>query len=144
MTAKPWFVWGRLIAAVVVGELVPILLLVGVVAIWGPSDASEADLFARRLGAWIGPMAGALTIFAVSWWAGSKSARPVLQGALIGLILAVLDVTILVAAGESFAWVFVLSNAAKVASGALGGWISDSLGNVRRHSPAPSIRSLDG
>ena len=66
----------------------------------------------------------------VTVWAGTKSSRPVVQGALIGLILAVLDAAILVVAGESFAWVFVASNGGKVAAGALGGWVAARRGRV--------------
>ena len=107
-----------------VGELVPILVLVSIVSIWGPADAADAELFAGQLGDWVGPIAGALTVIMVTAWAGIKSLRPVLQGVLIGLILAALDAAILVAVGAPFALLFVVSNGGKVAAGALGGWFT--------------------
>jgi hypothetical protein len=59
--------WRRAMGAVVLGETVPVLLLVLLVAIRGPVDPSEADLFARRVGTWLGPIAGAATgLFVVS------------------------------------------------------------------------------
>jgi len=116
--------WPRAVGAVVVGEIVPILLLVSFVALWGPSDVSEADLFARRAGAWIGPIAGAATVLLVAWWAGSRSSRPVLQGAGIGLALALIDFAILVSAGEPLVGLFVVSNGGKVLAGMLGGWLA--------------------
>jgi hypothetical protein len=114
-----------------VGESVPILALVSAVAIWGPPDAAEAAVFAGRVGVWVGPIAGGLTVLMVTAWAGTKSSAPVLQGALIGLMLAVLDTAILVATGASFAWVFVASNGGKVAAGAVGGWVAARIGVSR-------------
>ena len=115
--------WGRVVVAVLLGEIVPILVLVGVIAIWGPADAGEVDLFAGRAGAWVGPIAGALTLFVVAYWAGVNSSRPLLQGTVIGVAVALTDFAILFSTGASFAWLFVVSNGGKVVAGMAGGWV---------------------
>jgi len=116
--------WGRSIIAVLLGEALPILALVTLVAVAGPADPTEAGEFARRAGAWVGPVGGALAVLGLSWWAGAKSSRPVLQGAGIGLAVAALDLGILYSSGEPFQWLFVLSNSGKVIAGILGGWLA--------------------
>ena len=110
--------------AVVLGEVVPLLALVFVVAVWGPSDPAEAAEFARAAGAWVGPLAGALALLGLTYWAGRTSSRPVLQGAAIGIVVAMIDFTILFMADEPFAWLFVVSNGGKVIAGVLGGWLA--------------------
>ena len=80
-----------------------------------------AEAFARRVGAWVGPLVGAATILVMTARAGRRSTRPVTQGAAVGLVLAGMDVAILAAAGEAFAPLFLASNTGKVLAGAGGG-----------------------
>ena len=122
--------WRRVVAAVLLGEIVPILVLVAVIAVWGPADSGEVELFAARAGAWVGPIAGALTVFVVARWAGANSSRPLFQGTWIGVAVALTDSAILFSTGAPFAWLFVVSNGGKVVAGMAGGWAA-------RTSPRP-------
>lgn len=116
--------WGRATVAVMLGEVIPVLVLVVMVATLGPDDPMEAGEFARRTGTWVGPVVGAFTVLLLTRWAGLGSGRPVLQGFLIGLAVALIDLGILAASGEEFRWLFILSNGGKVAAGILGGWLA--------------------
>lgn len=59
--------WKRVIVSVLLGEVIPILVLVLFVALLGPSETGQAEAFARQAGAWVGPIAGAVALlFAVS------------------------------------------------------------------------------
>lgn len=115
---------GRFIVAVLLGEALPVLVLVILVAIAGPADPTEAGEFARRAGAWVGPVGGALAVLVLTRWAGAASSRPVIQGAAIGLTVAALDLGILFSSEEPFQWLFVLSNGGKVIAGMVGGWLA--------------------
>ncbi|MGI9625686.1 MAG: hypothetical protein ACR2QM_02520 [Longimicrobiales bacterium] len=116
--------WPRVTAAVFLGEAVPIVVLVAVVAVFGPRDPVGAGDFAQKAGLWVGPLAGAGVVLLLSAWAGRGSSRPILQGAGIGLTVALLDLGILAVTGAPFAAVFVASNVGKVLAGTLGGWLS--------------------
>ncbi len=117
--------WGRLIAAVLAAEVIPILILVLAVALFGPRDATQASAYAARLGRWIGPVAGALAVFVLAWWAARPTARSaVVHGLLVGCLAAALDLGILVASGTAFEWLFAVSNAGRVLAGVAGGLVA--------------------
>lgn len=116
--------WRRVIVSVLLGEAIPILVLVLLVAVLGPSETGQAELFARQAGAWVGPIAGAVTLFILAYWAGARSSRPVAQGALIGILVGLIDFGILFSAGESFALLFAVSNGGKVLAAVAGGWFA--------------------
>ncbi len=52
--------WLRILIAAIVAEIIPIVLLVALVAIFGPNDAAETQDYASSLDAWVGPLGGAL------------------------------------------------------------------------------------
>lgn len=117
--------WIRILIAALVVEALAIGLLVAAVAFFGPIDAAQAKAFAANTGRWLGPSAGAVLTFLAALWVCSKlAARHVLNGVLLGVLVAVLDVLLLIAAGEPFQWLFVASNIGKIAAGALGGFVS--------------------
>lgn len=115
----------RLIVAAVVVEFAAILALVLLVAVFGPKDSAAAQVFAARLGTWVGPIGGALFTFLAAWWLGRRDAAGGLgQGIALGALVALIDIALLVAGGAAFQWLFVASNAAKLAAGALGGGLA--------------------
>ncbi|MBK8006480.1 MAG: hypothetical protein IPK12_22020 [Gemmatimonadetes bacterium] len=114
--------WGRLLAGAVVAELVPLLLLVALVALFGPSDEAQAQAYAARLGRWVGPIAGAVMCFVlVSWVARSDRPLALWYGVILGALTAAIDLGLLAASGVAFEWLFAVSNAGRVLAGALGG-----------------------
>lgn len=126
--------WGRVILAVIAAEAVPILLLILLVAAWGPTDQAGAQEFAARLGQWVGPVGGGVMCFLAALWVARKpEQRRVLHGGMVGVGAAMLDVGLLAAGGAAFAWLFVASNAGRVLAGILGGLTGNAL--QRRTSP---------
>ena len=114
---------GRLAVAVIAAEAVPILVLVAVVALFGPSNQVDATAFAERAGQWVGPIAGSICTFAAAAWV--TRARDGWSGAtlglLVGVLVAAIDVALLIAAGAAFQWLFLASNGLRVVAGTIGG-----------------------
>jgi hypothetical protein len=109
----------RVALAGLAAEAVPIVLLVGMVAMFGPHEPAAATAYAEKLGRWVGPVGGLLACFAAARWAARD--RPLLQGALVGLVAAAIDVALLAVSSAAFQWLFVLSNLGRVLGGVTGG-----------------------
>lgn len=125
--------WGRIAVAAVIAEVVPILLLVGLVAMIGPGEAAAAEQYAARLGRWVGPIGGGVAVFLGAVWVGrGLLAGQVGHGVAVGVATAAIDGALLAASGTGFAWLFVASQGGRVAAGALGGWVARRMvGSVR-------------
>jgi hypothetical protein len=116
--------WGRLLAGVAVAEIVPIVLLVALVAIFGPQTQAEAEVYAARIGRWVGPVGGAGMCLLAAWWVARPLGHLGLRhGLALGVLAAGLDMAILVASGAPFEWLFAASNAGWVLAGGLGGFL---------------------
>lgn len=115
----------RYVAVALTIELVAILLLVGVVAVSGPSDPEAAAALAERVGYWLGPAAGFLLCVVGGWYVAKdlESGR-IRSGSILGAAAAGIDVLILVASGAAFRWVLVVSNVGRLIAGSLGGWLA--------------------
>jgi hypothetical protein len=109
----------RLAFAGLAAEAIPILLLIGMVALFGPREPVAAQAYAEKMGRWVGPIAGTLACLAGARWASRD--RPLFQGATVGLIAAAIDIALLVVSGAAFQWLFVLSNLGRVLAGLAGG-----------------------
>ena len=117
--------WLRLVIAAVVAEIIPIVLLVALVAIFGPGDAAEAEAYAARLGRWVGPIGGGLATFLLAFWVVRPlAAGHVLHGFLLGVLVAVIDAGLLVGGSTVFEWLFVISGAGRIVAGTLGGYLA--------------------
>ena len=109
----------------VVIEATAVLVLVLTVALFGPPDPAEARAYAERVGYWMGPAAG----FALCLVGGWIVARPltvghVPRGALLGAMVAVIDVAILMGSGATFQLILVASNVGRIVAGSLGGLVA--------------------
>ena len=113
--------WGRIVAAGLVAEIVPIVVLVGIVALFGPVEEAAAQAFAERQGRWVGPLGGAVACGALGWWAARGGVRGLATGLAVGGVAAALDLGLILASGAPFEWLFAASNAGRVIAGALGG-----------------------
>jgi len=115
--------WGRIIVAGVTVEAAAIAVLVVIVALFGPRDATGAQDYAKRLGQWVGPIGGAMLCFVGGVWVARTSCSSrVLHGILVGTATAVIDAALLLASGVPFQLLFVASNIGKMLAGGLGGW----------------------
>lgn len=116
--------WGRLIVGAIAAEAIPIVLLVAIVAMAGPDEASEAQEYANKLGKWVGPVGGAIATFLLAIWATrTLSENFVLHGVILGALVALIDAVLLIASGAPFEWLFVFSGAGRVVAGLLGGYL---------------------
>ena len=117
--------WIRLIAGAIAAEILAILVLVAIVAIFGPNDQAQAQAYAERLGQWVGPLAGiVLSFLGALWVSRGLTSGHFLHGFLFGLIYALVDVALLVAMQAPFMWLFVASDAGKVLAGVIGGLVA--------------------
>jgi hypothetical protein len=115
--------WGRILVAAIAVEIAAIVLLVVVVAAVGPKEPEAAAAYAQWLGQWLGPLAGTVGCFLGGWWASrGMTDHHVVQGTMVGVVAAAIDVALLLAGGASFRLLFVASNLARVLAGAVGGW----------------------
>jgi hypothetical protein len=113
-------------------EIGAILVLVCLVAIFGPQEATAAQVYAEKLGQWVGPLAGAILGFLGAFLVARPLERDqLLHGALFGCFHALIDIVLLVAMQAPFEWLFVASNAGKVFAAITGGFCAAL---VRRNS----------
>lgn len=116
---------GRILLVAIASEVLAVLTLVLIVAIFGPSDPADAPAYARRLGFWVGPIAGFGYTLVGAWWIANKlDESQVLHGVLLGVTVAAIDVTLLLLSGGEFLPVFAISNVGRVVAGYLGGLIA--------------------
>ena len=117
--------WGRMILGAIAAEVTAILILVAVVAIFGPRNQAQAEVYAQRLGLWVGPLAGVVLSFLGALWVSRGLASGhLLHGFLFGLIYAMVDVALLVAGQAPFMWLFVASDGGKFLAGIAGGLVA--------------------
>jgi hypothetical protein len=117
--------WIRLIAGSIAAEVLAILVLIIMVAIFGPKDQAQAQVYAEKLGVWVGPLAGVVLGFLGALWVSrGLTGGHLLHGFLFGLIYALVDVALLVAAQAPFMWLFVASDGGKFLAGIAGGFIA--------------------
>lgn len=117
---------GRIILAAIAAEVLAVLALVLLVMLFGPRESAAAQAYAERLGYWVGPIAGFGSCLAGGWWVarGAASSR-VLNGLVLGIVVAAIDVAILVLSGATFQLVFAVSNIGRIIAGSTGGWLAD-------------------
>ena len=117
--------WVKLILGAIAAEAGAVVALVCVVAFFGPKEANEAQRYAEKMGQWVGPIAGAIFSFIGALWIGRSLMRDhLLHGLLFGLFVVAVDVSLLVAMRAPFEWLFVISDAGKVAAGVIGGLVA--------------------
>ena len=114
--------WIRLLIGAVAVETASILILVALVTVFGPNEATAAQRYAEQLGSWVGPIAGTLLAFIGAFIiARPLSGRRLLHGILFGCCVVFIDVAILLAMRAPFEWIFLVSNISKLIAGYLGG-----------------------
>lgn len=115
----------RIVVTALAVEFLTVMVLVLIVAVFGPSDPTAAEAYAKDLGYWVGPVGGFVMCLLGGWWvAKGLDSPPIINGMLLGVAVAVIDVSILAGSGESFQTVFVVSNIGRVVAGTIGGWLA--------------------
>lgn len=117
--------WIRLLIAAISAEALPIMLLIALVALLGPGNAAEDQAYAAKLGAWVGPLGGAIATFFLAIWVARPFLRgQVVYGTLLGVLVALLDAGLLMATATPFQWLFVISGVGRVVAGTIGGYVA--------------------
>ena len=120
---------GRILLTSITIEVVAIGGLFAVVAIFGPNERVAAEAFAQSTGLWFGPLSGLVLCVAGGYWlACTARISPLLNGFILGAVVAIIDAALLVLSGTSFKLIFLVSNFGKVAAGAVGGWLAGRRG----------------
>jgi len=116
---------GRIIIIAIVVEALAIIGLIGIVAVFGPSDPNSAQAYAEEVGYWFGPVVGIVLCIAGGWFVARRlKQHQVLNGLVLGAIVAAIDVALLVAGGATFQLIFIASNIGKLLAGSIGGWLA--------------------
>ena len=121
--------WIRLVVGALAAEIAGILVLVSLVAVFGPHEGKAAEAYAEKLGRWVGPLTG----IAFGFLGAFLIARPLekyqlLHGALFGCFQALVDAALLVATQTPFEWLFVVSNLGRIGAAVGGGlWAGRSV-----------------
>lgn len=106
-------------------EGIAVLVLVLIVALIGPAEPGAAQAYAERVGFWVGPIAGFFFCLGGGWLVARPLPRgQVPRGALLGTMVAAIDVAILVASGATFQPLFVFSNLGRLVAGSIGGYVA--------------------
>lgn len=107
-------------------EIISVLVLVILVAIFGPADSQQAQEFAAELGYWVGPAAGFIFCFLGAYLLSKNLAQSrIPNGILLGLLVAIIDVSILIGSDSEFQIIFLVSNTGRVVAGALGAYLAE-------------------
>ena len=115
----------RIILLAIAVEVLAIVILVGLIAIFGPNNQRDAITYAAHLGQFVGPIASTILCFLASWWLTRRvPQRELLCGFLLGLACVSIDLAALYPLGGSFNWVIVASNVCRLLAGTLGGYVS--------------------
>lgn len=97
----------------------------------GRPDAATTAALAERTALLVGPATGLVTTFLGGWWsARGMTGDAVRQGALVGVIVAVLGLVLEAASGH-LSGLAVLGRVLEVAAGMLGGFVA-----ARRSQPS--------
>lgn len=116
---------GSVVLVAIATEVLAILVLVLVVAVTGPSETAAARAYAADVGYWLGPVAGFVFCVIGGWFVAARAkTNQLLNGLAVGVVAAIIDITILVASGADFQYIFVISNSGRVVAGAIGGWLA--------------------
>lgn len=125
------FRWVRVLVAIFVSELLPIVLLVAIVMVYAfvsdrtRPDSMKPEEFAPIAGNWVGPIGGFIATICLSMWAArAVPERAMLHGFAAGAGTAMLDFSIaaLIGGGE-ISPLLALSNCGRILAGLLGGFI---------------------
>ncbi|MFL2855956.1 MAG: hypothetical protein ACJZ8E_06175 [Pseudohongiellaceae bacterium] len=116
----------QLVVAALAIEIISVLVLVIMVAIFGPSDPDQAQAFAADIEYWVGPIAGFIFSFLGAYvFTKNLSRSRIPNGILLGLLVAIVDASILLGSDRGFEMMFLVSNTGRVVAGTLGAYVAE-------------------
>jgi hypothetical protein len=120
----------RIAIAAVLAELIPLVVLVATITVYSyaiaPGLNKEAyQAFADSAGKIIGPGVGTLATLGMAYWAARKFAyRQVMYGLATGVLVIILEISVLATPKADFDFMNVLVLLGKLLAGALGGFLA--------------------
>jgi hypothetical protein len=118
---KRRFRWMALLVGLLIAEIVPLLIVFALVALFGPQDEAGSADYAMRVRRMVAPVGGTAMAFIVAAKIGRKSSAPVHQGLLLGTGLVILDTVLILLGQVPFEWGFLFSSVLKLLGGGFGG-----------------------
>ena len=126
---------GRIAIAVIATEILGILSLGILIDLFGPSDEAAAQVFAVRLGFWVGPISGFILCLLGAFWVTRRlSDSHLANGLMLGGAAAALDVGFLLAMGVSSEPIVAISNIGRIVAGVIGGRLAGHLRGANRNA----------
>jgi len=117
--------FGRVAIAAVVAEILGIVVLIAIVALFGPDERAAAEAYAMRLGMWVGPISGFVFCLLGGWWVAKRTNRAeVANGFATGVAAAAIDLALILVSGAPFLPIYAIANAGRIVAGTLGGWFA--------------------
>jgi putative membrane protein (TIGR04086 family) len=129
----------RITTAALFAELIPLIILVATVTVYGfigapGQDKAVYESFAEKAGNYIGPIAGTLATLGMGFWAARKpTEKRLLHGLLTGVFVVLLDLAIFASPKADFDLTDALILAGKFIAGTLGGYLAQ-----RRYQNMPA------
>ena len=120
----------RVLLAVILAEVLPILLLIVFVFVYSAirqEESFSASEFAPRAGVWVGPIGGFLATLLFAWWTARRAPeRKLMYGTTVGVGTALLDLFLgfLLGGMGAIQPLLFLSNGGRIFAGVLGGWLA--------------------
>lgn len=120
----------RVTIAAVLSELIPLLVLVIAITVWGylaaPGNGQAVyEAFAQQAGKYVGPVIGPLVTLGMGFWAARKQTNAwLLHGTLTGAMVVVLDLAIYASQATNLEPLFLIGLVAKLLAGVLGGYLA--------------------
>ncbi len=116
----------QLVVAALAIEIISVLVLAIMVAIFGPPVPEQAQAFAADLGYWVGPIAGFVFTFLGAYMLTKNLSRSrIPNGILLGLLVAIVDVSILLGGDRGYEIIFLVSHTGRVVAGSLGAYVAE-------------------
>lgn len=118
--------WGRVALVVLLAEVMGVVVLALLVALFGPAGYEAAQPFANRMGQWVGPLSGFSFCLLGGWWVARRAlpAARIDNGVAVGVAGAVLDVAVALALTGTLAPLLIGSNLGRIVGGTFGGWMA--------------------
>ena len=116
----------QLVVAAFTIEIISVLVLAILIALFGPSDPELIQAFSENMAYWLGPIAGFLFCFTGAFLlTRNLSHSRIPNGILLGLLVAIIDINIFLGSDSGFQIIYLVTNTGKIVAGTLGAYVAE-------------------
>ena len=116
----------QLVVAAFTIEIISVLVLAILIALFGPSDPELIQAFSENMAYWLSPIAGFLICFTGAFLLTRNLSRSrIPNGILLGLLVAIIDINILLGSDSGFQIIYLVANTGKIVAGTLGAYVAE-------------------